>query len=125
MLPLGAIDNRRSLLGLANLLDALDAAIETPALHGVHFIADAESGVPISITVKRKGTEEFVRDAKDPRQVNEPELAPTAWVTQPMELEISVWSLTELPADFELKVYDWTTSQSSADAAPGAPPQSP
>lgn len=43
MLPLGAIDNRRSLLGLANLLDALDAAIETPALHGVHFIADAES----------------------------------------------------------------------------------
>ena len=43
MLPLGAIDNRRSLLGLANLLDALDAAIEAPALHGVHFIADAES----------------------------------------------------------------------------------
>jgi nucleoside-diphosphate-sugar epimerase len=43
MLPLGAIDNRRSLLGLGNLLDALDAAIETPALHGVHFIADAES----------------------------------------------------------------------------------
>jgi hypothetical protein len=93
--------------------------------HVYGFIADAESGVPISITVKRKGTEEFVRDAKDPRQVNEPELAPTAWVTQPMELEISVWSLTELPADFELKVYDWTTAQSSADAAPGAPPQSP
>ncbi|MET0688240.1 MAG: trypsin-like peptidase domain-containing protein, partial [Methyloceanibacter sp.] len=85
--------------------------------HVYGFIADAESGVPISITVKRKGTEEFVRDAKDPRQVNEPELAPTAWVTEPMELEISVWSLTELPANFELKVYDWT-SQSSADAAP-------
>ena len=43
MLPLGAIDNRRSLLGLANLLDALDAAIDAPALHGVHFVADAQS----------------------------------------------------------------------------------
>ena len=74
--------------------------------------------MPISITVKRQGTEEFVRDKKDPRQVNEPELAPTAWVTEPMELEISVWSLTELPADFELKVYDWQSSPSSADAAP-------
>ena len=86
--------------------------------HVYGFIADAESGVPISITVKRHGTEEFVRDKKDPRQVNEPELAPTAWVTEPMDLEISVWSLTELPADFELKVYDWQSSPSSADAAP-------
>ena len=43
MLPLGAIDNRRSLLGLANLVDALDAAVDAPALHGVHFVADAES----------------------------------------------------------------------------------
>jgi S1-C subfamily serine protease len=86
--------------------------------HVYGFIADAESGVPISITVKRQGSEEFVRDKKDPRQVNEPELAPTAWVTEPMELEISVWSLTELPADFELKVYDWQSSRSAADAAP-------
>ncbi len=86
--------------------------------HVYGFIADAESGVPISLTVTRQGTEEFVRDKKDPRRVNEPELAPTAWITEPMELEISVWSLTELPADFELKVYDWQSSQSSADAAP-------
>ncbi len=43
-LPLGAIDNRRSLLGLPNLLDALDAAIDAAvAPGGVHFIADAES----------------------------------------------------------------------------------
>jgi nucleoside-diphosphate-sugar epimerase len=43
-LPLGAIDNRRSLLGLANLVDALDAAIDAPGrLHGVHFIADSNS----------------------------------------------------------------------------------
>lgn len=43
ILPLGAIENRRSLVGLANLLDALDAAIDAPALHGVHFVADASS----------------------------------------------------------------------------------
>ncbi len=86
--------------------------------HVYGLIADAASGVPISITVKRKGTEQFVRDAKDPRQLNEPELAPTAWVTEPMELEVSVWSLTELPADYELKVYEWDAPQSSADAAP-------
>ena len=43
-LPLGAIDNRRSLLGLDNLLDALDAAIDAPAAaRGVHFVADAQS----------------------------------------------------------------------------------
>ena len=43
VLPLGAIDNRRSLVGLQNLLDALDAAIDAPALRGVHFVADAQS----------------------------------------------------------------------------------
>lgn len=43
ILPLGAIENRRSLVGLANLLDALDAAVDAPALHGVHFVADAVS----------------------------------------------------------------------------------
>ena len=43
-LPVGAIDNRRSLLGIDNLLDALDAAIGAPsALRGVHFVADAAS----------------------------------------------------------------------------------
>jgi UDP-glucose 4-epimerase len=43
-LPLGAIDNRRSLLGLDNLLDALDAAIASrnPAV-GTYFVADADS----------------------------------------------------------------------------------
>ena len=43
ILPLGAIENRRSLVGLVNVLDALDAAIDAPALHGVHFVADAPS----------------------------------------------------------------------------------
>lgn len=43
-LPLGAIDNRRSLVGLDNLLDAIDAvlAAHTPVI-GTHFVADADS----------------------------------------------------------------------------------
>jgi nucleoside-diphosphate-sugar epimerase len=43
ILPLGAIENRRSLVGIANLLDALDAAVDAPALQGVHFVADTPS----------------------------------------------------------------------------------
>jgi UDP-N-acetyl-alpha-D-quinovosamine dehydrogenase len=43
-LPFGAIDNRRSVIGIDNLLDALDAAIDARgALEGVHFAADADS----------------------------------------------------------------------------------
>jgi nucleoside-diphosphate-sugar epimerase len=43
-LPLGAIDNRRSLLGIDNLLGALHATIDVPhPLAGVHFVADADS----------------------------------------------------------------------------------
>lgn len=43
-LPLGAIDNRRSLVGLDNLLDALDALLTADApVIGTHFVADADS----------------------------------------------------------------------------------
>ena len=43
-LPLGAIRNRRSVLGVGNLVEAIDAALDAPvAPRGVHFIADAES----------------------------------------------------------------------------------
>jgi UDP-N-acetyl-alpha-D-quinovosamine dehydrogenase len=43
-LPLGAIRNRRSVLGVANLVEAIDAALDAPvAPRGVHFIADGES----------------------------------------------------------------------------------
>lgn len=42
-LPFGAIDNRRSVIGLDNLLDVLEAAIDAPSLGGVHFVADADS----------------------------------------------------------------------------------
>jgi UDP-glucose 4-epimerase len=43
LLPVGAIDNRRALLGIDNLLDAIDAAIDAPRPSGVHFVADASS----------------------------------------------------------------------------------
>ncbi|MGE5170114.1 MAG: NAD-dependent epimerase/dehydratase family protein [Rudaea sp.] len=43
-LPLGAIDNRRSLLSLDNLLDAIDAVLATEGgVLGAHFVADANS----------------------------------------------------------------------------------
>ena len=40
-LPFGAIDNRRSVIGLANLCDAFVAALDaTPPPAGVHFVAE-------------------------------------------------------------------------------------
>jgi len=47
-LPLGAIRNRRSVLGTGNLVEAIDAALDAAAApRGVHFVADGESiGVP-------------------------------------------------------------------------------
>jgi len=44
LLPLGSIDNRRSLVALDHLMDALDAIIDAPAATpGTHFVADADS----------------------------------------------------------------------------------
>jgi len=43
-LPLASIRNRRSLLYVGNLIEALEAALVSPTpLAGVHFVADAES----------------------------------------------------------------------------------
>ncbi|MEO8537119.1 MAG: NAD-dependent epimerase/dehydratase family protein [Betaproteobacteria bacterium] len=43
-LPLGAVDNRRSLVGIDNLVDAIAAAVAAPVeAQGVHFVADANS----------------------------------------------------------------------------------
>jgi len=43
-LPLGAIRNRRSLLYVGNLVEAIDAALDAPVPPaGVHFVADAQS----------------------------------------------------------------------------------
>ena len=41
-LPLGGIDNRRSMLGIDNLLDAFDATLDE-SIEGTHFVADADS----------------------------------------------------------------------------------
>jgi len=93
------------------------------------FIADAEGGVPIGINVKKAGTDEFLRDAKDQRKSSEPELAPTAWVTvsEPATLEIVVWSLVKQPAKFSLHAYSWeepkTASASPSDSQPAASQQ--
>ena len=44
LLPLGAIDNRRSVLGLDNLLDAVEAILAAEsAVIGAYFVADAQS----------------------------------------------------------------------------------
>ena len=43
-LPLASIRNRRSLLYIGNLVEAIEAALVSPApLSGVHFVADAEA----------------------------------------------------------------------------------
>lgn len=43
VLPFGAIDNRRSLVGLSNLCDAILAAlVVSPPPAGVHYVCDAE-----------------------------------------------------------------------------------
>jgi nucleoside-diphosphate-sugar epimerase len=44
VLPVGAIDNRRSLLGIDNLLDAIDAVLASESgVLGTHFVADGKS----------------------------------------------------------------------------------
>jgi UDP-glucose 4-epimerase len=43
-LPLASIDNRRSLLYVGNLVEAIEAAVDAPTPpRGVHFVADSES----------------------------------------------------------------------------------
>jgi hypothetical protein len=90
--------------------------------HIYGFIADAEGGVPIGINVKKKGTDEFLRDAKDPRQSSELELAPTAWitVTEPTPLEVIVWSLVTQPAKYALHAYTWDEPTTPAAGSPTA-----
>jgi S1-C subfamily serine protease len=93
--------------------------------HLYGFIADAEGGVPIGINVKKQGTDEFLRDAKDPRQSSELELAPTAWVTvtAPTTLEVIVWSLVTQPAKYALHVYSWEEPTTPAAGSPTAESQ--
>ncbi len=91
------------------------------------FIADAESGVPVGINVKQHGTSKFLRDAKDPRQSSELELAPTAWVTvpEPTTLDVIVWSLVAQPARYVLHAYSWEEPKSLPAAAADTPSAAP
>jgi hypothetical protein len=85
--------------------------------HVYGFIADAKSGVRLALNVKKQGSSEFLKDAKDPRPTAVPELAPTAWVTVDAETpaEIDVLASTAQPADYALYAYDW-----AKPAEPGA-----
>ncbi len=62
-LPLGAIRNRRSVLFVGNLVEAIDAALDAPAPPtGVHFVTDAESvSVPALVTAIGKALDIPVR----------------------------------------------------------------
>jgi hypothetical protein len=88
------------------------------------FIADGKSGVRVGLNVKKEGSAEFLRDAKDPRQTSVPELAPTAWVTvdKTTPVDIDVWSLTAQPADYVLHVYDWDSQAGQAEEASSTAP---
>jgi Trypsin-like peptidase domain len=95
--------------------------------HVYGFIADAKSGVRLALNVRKVGSDEFLRDAKDPRKSNVPELAPTAWVTvtEPTTVDIDISGLIALPAKYALYVYDWPSpaGQSAAEASTPAPSQ--
>jgi hypothetical protein len=93
--------------------------------HIYGFIADAKSGVRLALNVRKAGSDEFLRDAKDPRQESVPELAPSAWVTvtEPTTVEIDVSGLISQPAKYVLYVYDWDSAAvpPAAEATPAAP----
>ena len=82
--------------------------------------------MPIGINVRRQGTSEFLRDAKDPRQTSEPELAPTAWVTvpEPTTLEVVVWGLLKGPAQYTLYAYSWEQPKPPSATPSGTPSNS-
>jgi hypothetical protein len=93
--------------------------------HVYGFIADAMSGVRLAINVRKAGSDEFLRDAKDPRQTSVPELAPNAWVTvsEPTKVDIDLSGLIAQPARYALYVYDWDNQdgQPAAAASTAAP----
>jgi len=95
--------------------------------HVYGFIADAQSGVRLALNVRKAGSDEFLRDAKDPRQTSVPELAPNAWVTvtEPTTVDIDISGLISQPAKYALYVYDWDSQagQPAAEASTAAPSQ--
>jgi hypothetical protein len=93
--------------------------------HIYGFIADAKSGVRLALNVRKAGSDEFLRDAKDPRQESVPELAPNAWitVTEPTKVEIDISGLISQPAKYALYVYEWDSAgvPAAAEATQAAP----
>ena len=70
VLPLGAIDNRRSLVALDNLIDAFDAIVNAPSvMPGTHFVADANS-ISTSALVRAIGAALGVAPRLDPVPVS-------------------------------------------------------
>jgi len=86
--------------------------------HVYAFIADAKSGVPLALNVKKKSGE-VLRDAKDPQKSSIPQLAPVVWVTveEKTPVEIEVFSLTDRSANYALYVYDWKLDEKTPAAA--------
>lgn len=93
--------------------------------HVYGFIADAKSGVRLALNIRKAGSDEFLRDAQDPRQESVPELAPNAWVTvkEPTTVEIDVSGLIAQPAKYALYAYDWDSQAGppAAEASTAAP----
>jgi hypothetical protein len=97
--------------------------LEPGHIYGI--IADAKSGVRLALNVRKAGSDQFLRDAKDPRQESVPELAPSAWITvsEPTMVDIDVSGLISQPAKYALYVYDWdgaaVPAAAEATTAPG------
>jgi hypothetical protein len=92
--------------------------------HVYAFIADARSGVRLALNVRKKGSAELLRDARDPQKTSVPELSPVVWVTvdETTQVDIDVLSTTDRPAHYALYVYDWAldTGAPAAEATSAA-----
>jgi hypothetical protein len=117
----GTLEPRKT--GSFSFVSATSSYVLEPG-HIYGFIADAKSGVRLALNVRKAGSDEFLRDAKDPRQESVPELAPNAWVTvtEPTKVEIEISGLISQPAKYALYVYDWDSAgvPAAADATPAA-----
>ena len=110
--------------GATSLVVATHGFVLEPG-HIYGFIADARSGIRIGLNVRKQGSSELLKDAKDPRQTSVPELAPTTWITvnEKTPVDIDVLGMTAQPAEYVLYIYDWinpaeTPSTATSQAAP-------
>jgi hypothetical protein len=84
--------------------------------HLYGFIANSKDGIPIALSVKKKGTSDYLDDEAAPQQA--PGLGPvpktssptpTALisVSEPTEVEIDVFGILSLPAEYALHALTW------------------